>query len=337
MKHDRWALIAWLAALFVAMMPAMAEARATPHIDATLITETREPAAGPRSSSLAFRMNPERGWHGYWINPGDSGLPATVDWEAPAGVRFTKLQHPAPKLLSILGIASYVHEGPFSLVASVTIPEGLPKGTPLPIKAKLSWLACSDSLCVPESASLTTTLLVGAGTPEADGADQVARPSPRCPRRFRVRLMRRSTDSGSLIFLGLPGSSRPPRACTRRAMAGSRQVRLRQLRGPIVDCGSAWRRPTRVYRALSAASSQTGAGPIRSRQNRPRPAPRRLKSCRGKNRNHSLRSHPPLPPRLLSRQPLRMSQGPPPQAIQRLRGCCLPRSSPRSSGGFCST
>lgn len=172
MKHDRWALIAWLTALFVAMMPAMAEARATPHIDATLITETREPAAG-KTFKIAFRMNPERGWHGYWINPGDSGLPATVDWEAPAGVRFTKLQHPAPKLLSILGIASYVHEGPFSLVASVTIPEGLPKGTPLPIKAKLNWLACSDSLCVPESASLTTTLLVGAGTPEADGADQV--------------------------------------------------------------------------------------------------------------------------------------------------------------------
>jgi thiol:disulfide interchange protein/DsbC/DsbD-like thiol-disulfide interchange protein len=165
----RWPLILWMAALLSAAVPGIAHAQATPHIGADLFVETRAPAPG-QPVRIAFRMEPERGWHGYWINPGDSGLPASVEWEAPAGVRFTQLRHPAPTLLDILGIASYVHEGPFSLLATMTVPAGLAPGTILPITAKLSWLACSDSLCVPESASLAATLQVGEGAPDAEGA-----------------------------------------------------------------------------------------------------------------------------------------------------------------------
>lgn len=169
MQLTRWPLIVWMAALLSAAIPGIAYAQAARHIDADLFAETRAPAPG-QTVRIAFRMNPERGWHGYWINPGDSGLPASVEWEAPAGVRFTELRHPAPKLLDILGIASYVHEGPFSLLATMSVPDDLAPGTTLPISARLNWLACSDSLCVPESALLTTTLRVGDGAPDVESA-----------------------------------------------------------------------------------------------------------------------------------------------------------------------
>lgn len=164
-----WKIIAWLAVLVSALLPGVAHAQMDRHIEAALFAETRAPAPG-EDVRIAIRMTPEPGWHGYWINPGDSGLPMSVEWEAPAGVGFGELSHPAPTLLDIQGIASYVHEGPFTLLATMTMPSGLQQGTALPITANLNWLACSDTLCVPESASLSTTLRVGEGAPDAQGA-----------------------------------------------------------------------------------------------------------------------------------------------------------------------
>jgi len=163
-----WKFIAWLAVLMSALLPGVAHAQMERHIEAALFAETRAPAPGERTQ-IAIRMTPEPGWHGYWINPGDSGLPVSVEWETPSGVRFGELRHPAPTLLDIQGIASYVHEGSFTVLTTMIVPSGLKQGTALPITANLNWLACSDTLCVPESASLSTTLHVGDGVPDARG------------------------------------------------------------------------------------------------------------------------------------------------------------------------
>ena len=205
-----------MAALLSAAIPGVAHAGATPHIDAALFAETRAPAPG-QTVRVAVRMNPERGWHGYWTNPGDSGLPLSVDWEAPAGVRFTELRHPAPALLDVQGIASYVHEGPFTLLATMTVPNGLAPGTALPITAKLNWLACSDSLCVPESASITTTLRVGGGAADAEGASIVRRAASALPVPLNGTTHART---GAEWVFEIPGSARLNPANARLYPAG---------------------------------------------------------------------------------------------------------------------
>lgn len=167
-----WKLFACGLFLLSASIPDVSNAQTPPHIEASLFAETRAPAPG-EDVRIAIQMSPEPGWYGYWINPGDSGLPVSVEWQAPTGVRFGKLRHPAPTLLDIQGIASYVHDGPFTLLATMTVPKGMKPGTALPIMANLNWLACSDSLCVPENACLTTTLHVGDGAPDARGAAMV--------------------------------------------------------------------------------------------------------------------------------------------------------------------
>jgi DsbC/DsbD-like thiol-disulfide interchange protein len=139
-----------LAVLFAVSAQHAIAGAANSRIRAALAVESLEPKPGS-TVRVAIRMTPEPGWHGYWQNPGDSGLPVTVRWEAPAGTRFSELQHPAPRLLSVQGIASYVHEGPFALVARMRVPAGLAPGTRLPLIAHVSWLACSDNL--PNSAS----------------------------------------------------------------------------------------------------------------------------------------------------------------------------------------
>src|SRR3546814_10145394 len=113
-------------------------------------------------------MKPESGWHGYWTNPGAAGLPVEADWDLPTGVTVSSLRHPAPHLLDVQGIASYVHDGPFTLLATMKVPQSLAPGTALPVEVALSWLVCSDTLCVPERATLSANLEVGSGAPRSE-------------------------------------------------------------------------------------------------------------------------------------------------------------------------
>lgn len=151
---------------FAALASAAAGSAAAtrPHfIDVQLIAESIVPKAG-QTVLLGLEMTPQRGWHGYWSNPGQSGLAPVVKWTAPKGVHFGPLQHPAPELLSAMGLTSYVHSGPHILVVRMTLPRGLPPGTALPIAADVNWAACSDRLCVPEKARLSLRMNVGRGS-----------------------------------------------------------------------------------------------------------------------------------------------------------------------------
>lgn len=133
------------------------------HVDVELLAESPVPAPGAKVR-LALVMTPKPGWHSYWVNPGDSGSVTQVEWSAPSGSKFGPLQHPAPKALSVAGFVSYVHEGAAALLADLTLPASAEVGSAYPVRAKVRWLACSDALCVPETAMLSLSLTVGDGT-----------------------------------------------------------------------------------------------------------------------------------------------------------------------------
>lgn len=157
--------VLWLAALTT--LPALAQLppEGRNAIRAELVAETNRPAAGS-TVTLAFLMMPDAGWHGYWKNPGDSGVETQVDWTLPAGVEAGPLQYPVPKRLIIAGLMNYVYEGDYAQLVELKLPAGLAPGTPLPVRATIDYLACTDEICVPQTASVALTLAVGAGEPE---------------------------------------------------------------------------------------------------------------------------------------------------------------------------
>ena len=156
-----------LAALFAAGVQAQAPAAgAGPHIRIVLTPETAQPAAGSRVT-LAFDSTPQPGWHGYWRNPGDAGLAPTLTWDLPRGVTAGPLLYPPPQRLLIAGLMNYVYEGPYAQLVTLTLPAGLAPGTTLPIRVKADYLVCTDQICVPESATLSTTLTIGDGAIDA--------------------------------------------------------------------------------------------------------------------------------------------------------------------------
>ncbi len=146
-------------------LPALAEAPEPRHIATRFIAETDRPAPGS-TVNLAIHMTPEPGWHGYWKNPGDSGIEPTVDWTLPHDASASVLEFPVPSRLIVGGLMNYVYEGPYALLLKLKVPEGLAPGAPLPIRGTFDYLVCTKEVCVPECAELALDLTVGAaGTP----------------------------------------------------------------------------------------------------------------------------------------------------------------------------
>jgi len=156
-------------ALLFAALPAHAQlggafaSKGAPHIATTLVAETATPRAGG-IVTLAILMKPEKGWHGYWENPGDAGAGMTVDWAPDSRVDVAPFHYPVPERLVIAGLMNHVYEHEYAVLFDVRLPEGLKPGTVVAVRGKAQWLACTDSVCVPEAGEIAVTLTIGDGT-----------------------------------------------------------------------------------------------------------------------------------------------------------------------------
>ena len=66
----------------------------TPRVTATLVSDTDAVTAGTKLH-LALRLELAPGWHTYWQNPGDAGIPPELTLNVPAG----PIVWPAPQRL----------------------------------------------------------------------------------------------------------------------------------------------------------------------------------------------------------------------------------------------
>ena len=144
--------------LALLLLPAIAQARG---IEPQLIAEGPAQAGGEIDLALHMRTNP--GWHGYWQNPGDAGLPMDVKWTLPPGFSVGPLRYPVPSRLTVAGLMNYVYERDYAVLVRLKVPKDA-RGT-VPIRAEARWLACTDKICVPEQGQLSLDLPVGTGTP----------------------------------------------------------------------------------------------------------------------------------------------------------------------------
>ncbi len=259
-------VVSRLVAIFVLLMAGFAALSSIPaaaqnarHIEASLAFETRSPSPG-EDVTIAIRMVPEAGWHGYWSNPGGVGLPVEARWQTPSGVRVSPLRHPAPHLLNVQGIASYVHEGPFTLLATMRVTEGMTRGIDLPVRVALNWLVCSDTLCVPESATLSADLTLGDGTPDAVGARIVAAGQRAMPRALQnTQYWRDGTDwvfslpvsDGSAAYLFPVGEGWFDAASRQRSSSANGRALIR-----VAASGDA---PSGIFRGVFASGTSSHA------------------------------------------------------------------------------
>lgn len=131
------------------------------HIAAELVVE--RPARAGEQVELALHFRPEPGWHGYWANPGDAGFGMRLEWSLPEGADIGELRYPVPQTLLIDGLMNHVYERDYAVLARLALPQDIAARAVLPLRVKADWLACSDTICVPETAVLHARLEIGSG------------------------------------------------------------------------------------------------------------------------------------------------------------------------------
>ena len=98
---------------------------------------------------LKFKLTP--GWHIYWKNPGDSGLPVQIEWDLPEGIEFEEILWPAPQIAPLDPLTSYGYYDEVILPIRFSIDSNFSLESRF--SALLSFLICEE-ICVPEDTNI---------------------------------------------------------------------------------------------------------------------------------------------------------------------------------------
>ena len=144
---------------------------AQPHVTAQLISETTHVKAG-KPFLVALHLHMDKGWHTYWVNPGDAGLATTITWTLPPGFTAGPIQWPTPELHMMGPLTTYGYAGDAYLLTTITPTqawaelEGKPE-----IKAHADWLVCQEE-CIPGKADLALETDTVFGFKKVETADE---------------------------------------------------------------------------------------------------------------------------------------------------------------------
>jgi DsbC/DsbD-like thiol-disulfide interchange protein len=156
-----------IAALLVACWTGTASAAESAPVSSTratasLVSNTDAVAPGTAFRvGLYIRLAP--GWHTYWKNPGDAGVPPDIDLTLPTGSKAGPIAWPAPRRLAEGPVMTYAYTGDVLLPITITPPPG---AAGIAIQAHAQWLVCKD-ICVPEEGDFRLDLPDGAATASA--------------------------------------------------------------------------------------------------------------------------------------------------------------------------
>src|ERR1700694_256192 len=112
-----------VAAMAVTGAPVAAPVR-TAHVEAELVPAATALTPGA-PLTVALRLKMEKGWHTYWQNPGESGLPTTLAWKLPAGLTAGPIQWPPPRALPAGPLINFGYEGEVFLLNDIAATSAL--------------------------------------------------------------------------------------------------------------------------------------------------------------------------------------------------------------------
>jgi DsbC/DsbD-like thiol-disulfide interchange protein len=165
-------------ALLLSAATARAEGTPIPHGTLELIADKQWlPVGGAIDAGLHFQL--EKGWHIYWVNPGDSGEPPRVSWQLPSGItagaiefgahEAGKIEWPIPRRFQTSSsIVDYGYVDAVLLIVPLYVDASVAAQATAHIGADVKLLICSHEMCVPGKAQLSLTLPVKSQAAVAD-------------------------------------------------------------------------------------------------------------------------------------------------------------------------
>jgi thiol:disulfide interchange protein/DsbC/DsbD-like thiol-disulfide interchange protein len=120
----------------------------TAQVRAELLVHAPEGVTAGKPLWLGLQLQHAPGWHSYWKNAGDSGLPTKLRWTLPAGMTAGEVTWPTPRKFPLGELANYGYDGQMLLPVPVTVTPEF-RGSELEIALHASWLVCRQE-CIPE-------------------------------------------------------------------------------------------------------------------------------------------------------------------------------------------
>jgi thiol:disulfide interchange protein/DsbC/DsbD-like thiol-disulfide interchange protein len=148
---------------------------------------------------VGLQITHQPGWHTYWKNSGDSGLPTVLNWTLPTGVTAGDIAWPAPIKIAIGSLANYGYEGTVLLPVPLTVsPNFKPPllGNDIEVKLKAAWLVCKKE-CIPEEGEFAIKIPVQGSTAFNTAAFNAAFAAQ--PRAVPTGLAAATTDSRAIL------------------------------------------------------------------------------------------------------------------------------------------
>lgn len=147
----------------------------------------------------------EKGWHIYWINPGDSGQPPTLHWILPAGATAGEIQWPRPERLQTSPtIADYGYKDDVVLLVPLRLSD---KNLKADIALDAKWLICRE-VCLTDQAHLTLSPAAASAGNQTRVAQLFTRTKALLPRTWpatwKVNAESRKDDFVLTIIMGNP-------------------------------------------------------------------------------------------------------------------------------------
>ena len=127
------------------------------HVEVDLLADKSAAEPG-KTIIVAVRERIEPGWHTYWINPGNSGEPTSIEWNLPQGFSAGSILWPIPHVIPVGPLAEYGYDDEVVLLTEIQVP-GKTEGDSITLSAKVSYLVCRE-ICIPEEKHVELTLPV---------------------------------------------------------------------------------------------------------------------------------------------------------------------------------
>lgn len=128
-------------------------------VECRLVSTTGAIVPG-KEETLGLLLQVSPGWHVYWKNPGDVGMPTKVTLELPPGLTAGEVEWPVPTRAVHEGSVSYDLAGEVVVLIPVRAAADVKPGQGVTIRARVEWLVCNPEGCLPGSAAVEVSLHV---------------------------------------------------------------------------------------------------------------------------------------------------------------------------------
>lgn len=200
---------ALLLASFACAKSAAAQSFTATHAKVSLVSENNSLQPG-KTALIGVLFDLEKGWHIYWVNPGDSGEPPKIEWQLPSGFQAKEIRWPTPVRLGAGTVIDYGYEGRVLLPVPIQVPANYHPAKPTTLSANIRYLICRE-VCIPAKAQ--ASLAIPSANASGAGAGELFRGAlDHSPKAWPAGWKAQVNDGGGFFLLSVDTGTSQPKA-----------------------------------------------------------------------------------------------------------------------------